>query len=90
MNNHLKTILSKMCSIIDISFERVDITKPDWYLEHSWTQEQEREFAKWMVKFLKNKKVEKELYGYASYSDKGRKERVEMFLFQYGWKYDLG
>ncbi len=76
-----------MCSIIDISFDDVDFTDNEWYLKHSWTPEQAKEFAKWMLKFLKDKKVEKELYGYASYSDKGRKERVEMFIFDYGWKY---
>jgi hypothetical protein len=87
MNNHLKTILSKMCSIIDISFERVDITKPNWFLEHSWTPEQAKEFARWMFNFLKKKSIERELYGYASHSDKMKRQRVEMFLFQYGWKY---
>ena len=47
-------------------------TQPDWYMQETWTQAEEEDFRKWMLKKLGR------MY---------RKEtEVAMFLLMWGWK----
>lgn len=49
MNNAMVLVLIKMCSYVGVRFEDVDFKEEKWYLNHSWTAEQEKDFCDWLV-----------------------------------------
>jgi len=52
----------------------IDTSKDKWYHERIWTQEEEEDFKKWMVKKLKRHKFIRPEY------------EAEMFMLMWGWK----
>ena len=50
----------------------------NWFTKHTWTEVQEKEFKKWLKKY-----VIKKLGIPAKLAEK----KTEMFLFEHGWKY---
>jgi len=48
----------------------------DWYEKRSWTEEDRRNFRKWMVSYLRKK---------MRWSKKKCEINVAMFLLQWGW-----
>lgn len=49
-----------------------------WYLKHSWTEEQEKKFEEWLVKYLMKEE---------NLSRKYAQKKAEWYLFDYGWTY---
>jgi len=49
-----------------------------WYMQHTWTEEQEAEYRKWLTSY-----IVKKLHIPVRLADK----KARMFLFMYGWKY---
>lgn len=85
-SKHLIKIMDKMCSMAGVKREDIDTSKEDWFLEHSWTAKQDKEFMSWMLKYLENHpSAQSELYGYVA-SKKINTQRVAYFCLQYGWK----
>jgi len=85
-SKHLIKIMDKMCSMVGVKREDIDMSKEGWFREHEWTAEQDKEFMKWMLKYLENHpSAQTELYGYVA-SKKINIQRVENFCLQYGWK----
>ena len=84
MNTHLQTIINKMCEYVGI--ESVDTKKDGWFLEYSWTTEQQDEFRDWYVEFIKDMKIQRELYEFARKSKKSRIDKANMFIMNYGWR----
>ncbi len=87
MNKYLKIILDKMCEYVGI--ESVNPKKKDWFLDHSWTLEQQDEFEEWYSAFIKDMKIQRELYEYPERSKKSRDEKAHYFVMNYGWKIDV-
>ena len=65
-------------------FLRVGLTYPDekftsnkeWFRQRSWTEEQEKDFQKWMVGYLRKK---------LKWNKKNAEWEVSLFLLSYGW-----
>lgn len=70
-------ILIKMFDMVGDVYSPEKTKHPQWFLEHSWSIEQDQQFIKWLEAYLKRKRIAK-----------GRTARkiAEMFSFQYGWK----
>ena len=72
-----------MCRRVSVAIETVDFTKSDWFLQHTWTAEEEDDFRRWLGVFLKTHK----------YVGRGKKRGVDWgyyeagkLIFNYGWK----
>jgi hypothetical protein len=80
MVNHQEVILRKMCECVnadyDIMHPKMLIKESEWYLEYSWTSEQENAFHKWMVSYLKDKK---------GMSKRQAEIEASYFGLNYGW-----
>ena len=73
-------VMSKMFEAVGAKFYSIKRScKGDqWFMKYSWTEDQEKEFRKWLTKY-----VIKKLGIQPQLADK----MVTMFLFEYGWKY---
>ena len=61
-----------MCSRVEVDYDKVDFKAPRWFMDYSWSEEQERKFTKWLSNYLYNSKEARiELMGYA-YKNKAR------------------
>lgn len=88
MTESMKYVLEKMCSYVNVKYEDVDFKKDNWYWDHLWTIEQEKDFCDWLEnELLTNNKVRKELTNLPYRPNKKRvKLAVMMFNLAYGWK----
>jgi len=86
MNKYLTEVFTKMCSIVGADYDSIDFSADGWYSKYEWTDEQEKEFEKWMIEFLyTNNEARRELFGCRKVK-KAIKPWVGMFLLSYGWK----
>ena len=89
MSEHLTIILEKMCDIADVDFDEMDFKKNDWYLDHSWSVEQEKKFAKWLTDYLfMSKEAREELLTSPRRSRPACRAAALMFVLNFGWKGD--
>lgn len=85
---YLTDVLKEMCSRVGADFYSVDFSKDNWFLEYSWTTEDQSKFIKWFAMFLKNKGVRSELCKYPSLvkTYQQRETFAKQFVYQFGWK----
>ena len=89
MNESLQTILTKMCEVVGTDPTVIDFKEKDWFLKHTWTEEQEENFKKWFVNFLKtNSKARQQLLEHPNATKKILEKAATEFVFNYGWKYE--
>lgn len=77
----MDVVITKLfnCVGLDWDMERINsfVSKKDWWLEHSWSEETESRFKDWLIiELLKRKRCSKKL----------AEKEARMFLFNYGWK----
>ena len=84
----LEYVLKELCSRVNIRFEDVDFSNPEWFMERTWTSEEQENFRQWLVnELLTNKDVRQSLYGKSTKIPKNIAERIAgMFILNYGWK----
>lgn len=84
----LKMILQKMCEYVNVDIGDVDFDEKDWFLKHSWTQEQAEDFLNWLANEIRtNKQVREEIWDIFWKPSKSKaKKMASMFVFNYGWK----
>jgi len=88
MNEHLQTILRKMCDVVGADAEKVDFGKHDWYTDYEWTMDEGKEFREWMIDYLYNdNKARKSMCKVNKKTKKHLGRVADEFCFQYGWKY---
>jgi len=84
----METILQKLQDAVGA--KDVDFKKHDWYLDYTWTPEQQDEFALWMTNYLYNNAgVRKKIMTRPAKNKKLCKKFADMFIFNYGWKTSL-
>jgi len=72
----LETCLKEMFLRVGEKYPNPEFTKqPEWYRAKSWTEKEEENFRKWMIKYLRKNKIRK----------KDAESEVGMFLLQWGW-----
>ena len=87
MNETLQIILKKMFEIIgeEYSFEKTQ--SDSWFLDYSWTAEQENQFRDWLVNYLyENKEARQSLMRWPRKNKKTCKRATNEFILWYGWK----
>ena len=83
----LNIILDKMCTYVGLNREDVN-WKDNYFLKHSWTEEQEEDFRQWLIEELRSKYMMFALTGYSSQVFKSKKMRTKVaneFVNWYGW-----
>lgn len=88
MDDIKKYVFTKMCSYVDVKYEDVDFSKEDWYLEHTWTKEQEKDFCDWLANEIRtNTKVRNGITTHRyKPSKENAKKTVMWFNLMWGWK----
>ena len=83
MNNDIKAdkfieiALTRMFQVVGIKYKKSSCKKPNWYLKHTWTQEQSDIYGKWFIdEYCKTFKS----------SLKTAKTEWMWFFMNYGWK----
>ena len=82
----LQEVLKEMCNRVGADYESIDFSSERWYINYSWTLQEEKQFEKWMVDYLyKSAKARREIMNHLikrkSYLEKVARE----FTFMYGW-----
>jgi hypothetical protein len=87
LGKHFRIIFEEMSKRVGVKFEEVNPWREGWYLKHTWTEAEQRDFRDWLVKyFQKNSQARDELMKYKS-TNKQRIEKVaNEIIFNYGWK----
>lgn len=84
---HLTIVLKEMCKRVKAPYSKIDFSSDDWFRQYEWTEEQEKDFFKWLVDYLHtNKEAREEItYSYIK-TKKELKKVVDFFIMMYGWK----
>lgn len=83
---HIDIILKEMFSRVGV--KKVDTTEPDWFLQNSWTPEEERHFVNWMTDYLiEHKDARQEIMRFPLKNKSEIKKFAQQFALNYGWKY---
>lgn len=76
---HSEEILKKMCEWVNADPDSVDWEDREWFLQHTWTAEQEQKFIDWVADFLIK-------HRYTRLGKKFARSQASMFVANYGWK----
>ena len=77
-----------MCSYVNADFDKINFNDQEnkFFLQYTWTQEQETDFIKWMIDYLRhNKDARKELMQWPSTKMGILRKIANEFVFNYGW-----
>lgn len=72
-----------MFNIVGENFSIDYCKQPDWYLKHSWTEEQQDKFKEWLVKYLYKNANKLDLIK----NKEACRREASWFLLDYGWKF---
>jgi aromatic ring-opening dioxygenase catalytic subunit (LigB family) len=85
MEKHLKEILDNMCLVVGA--KDLDFKKDGWFMEYEWTEEEQEQFRKWIVKYLtENKEARQELMKWPRKHKATIEKFSREFIFNYGFK----
>ena len=83
----LAVVLKEMCKQVGADYKTMDFKTQEWFWKHSWTQEQEDDFVKWLAEYVSNDKdARNTLMEYPLKTNKATKEFAEEFAWNYGWR----
>jgi len=84
---HLRCVLKKMCKLVGTDYDEIDFKKKDWYLDHTWSEEDQEKFRQWIIRYLKgNRSARYELMRVPSRHNKFLEGFASGFILNYGWK----
>jgi hypothetical protein len=84
---YTKIVLKHMCKIAKVDYDKVNFSKPDWYLKHTITEKDQNKFRDWMIKYLMtNKKAREEIMSIPIKEKKRIERTVNYFILNYGFK----
>lgn len=89
-NKYLEKILKKQCKMVGADFSKMDFKKDGWFNDYVWTEEQEKRFCDWLMDYIKDRKVWRNLTDYSHSNKKLREKFAQNWNFSFGWetKYD--
>lgn len=81
-------VLREQCRRVGVDPDSLDYSSPDWYLRHSWTEDDESDFKRWLYKALsKDKDIRRDLLGpYRWPSPWTRRRAADEWCLMYGWR----
>lgn len=84
MHEYIETALKEMCSRVNAKYEDVDFQENWWFMNYSWTKEQEDDYLKWLTNYLKPIKVRSV---FTDFPRIYKEDKVaSWFVLNYGWK----
>jgi hypothetical protein len=87
MNDHLKVVMTEMCSRVGVELKKVDFGSAGWFSKHTWSREEEDSFVSWLSDYVyKNSYARKDLTTIKIKSRDKCNRFAKSFVFQYGWK----
>jgi hypothetical protein len=83
---HLEIILMKMFEGTGINYTPEYVKTQDWFLTHSWTEQQMDEYIEWLADyFYNNADARQEILNSTTKSKPYCKKAAEQFACFYGW-----
>ena len=82
-------VLKAMCDAVDVNFDSIDFWNQDesYFMKHSWSEEQETNFSKWLAgNLMVNKELREEMMRVPSKNKKLCEKCANEFIWNYGWK----
>jgi len=80
-------VLKEMFGIVGLHYWKELTEEPDWFLEYSWTQEEEDEFVTWLTEVLhKNLHIRQAIAAPFIKTKKECRDAAGGFVMQYGWR----
>ena len=76
MTINVKYVITKMCEVIGVKYDDVDFTNHRWFLEYSWTREEEEEFRDWLITLIEKTTIDTRHYA---------EVQANFFILNYGW-----
>ena len=52
LGKHMAIVIKEMCSRADVDYDSLDLTTDDWFIEYTWTAEEEEQFINWLADYL--------------------------------------
>jgi len=88
LSPHVTEVLREMCRRVDTDFDSVDFKADNWYLEHQWTQAEEKDFTRWLARYLyDNREARDEMMRSPGRKNLARARKAAgEFVWNYGWK----
>ena len=84
---YLIVILRELCRRVGVSYFDVDFEKHNWYMDHSWTDQEANSFQRWMSKYLyRTPGARKELMTISARDKSCTDEAAKWFVWNHGWK----
>jgi hypothetical protein len=77
--SYVEEVVQEMCNRVGANYNSIDFEEPNWYLQYSWTKEEEQSFQDWLVNYLRKK----------GYPKKWAEKDASIFLLHCGWTRDL-
>ena len=85
---HLVVVLKEMCRIVKAKYKDIDFHKNHWYQKYKWTEDEEKDFRKWLTEYVFSNKEARWELSTIRYKDKKQcKKFAADFTWNYGWKY---
>jgi hypothetical protein len=84
MPRHLSFVLRELCKRVKADYKKINFSEPDWFMQKSWTEQEQEKFRLWFVKQLESKTEMRRLM------EIPLKQNIEkfasFFCLMYGWK----
>jgi len=85
---YTQRVIEKMCKVVGADINKINFKKKEWFTKHSWTEEEQDEFTKWLSKYLyNNREAREELMACPIKCKRSTDGVARMFMLNYGWKF---
>lgn len=82
---HSHIVMQKLLDAVDGGkWEDFDFSKPQWFWDYEWTEEEEEKFVEWLAMFLRKHKYARAKKKYRGIDEGIYKARK--LVVNYGWK----
>jgi hypothetical protein len=87
MTDHFEIIMKEMFKRVGEQWDEEYPKQKQWFSKHSWTQEEQNDFNKWMVDYLYNNlEARKQVLTSRVKNKRMIQKAVNWFLLDFGWK----
>lgn len=84
-------VLKEMCKRVGADYNSIDFKAERWFMEYTWTPEQQKDFEKWLVNYLyTSAKRRREFCSVNLKAKKYLRKVATAFTFNHGWSFPEG
>jgi len=86
MGKNFEKVMKEMCKRVNADWSNINPKEKDWFMQYSWTEEEQDKFKEWMINYLyKSAEAREEIMEVAIKNKEIISKLVSMFLLNYGW-----